>query len=378
MQFQSASTMLDASVIICTHNPRSDYFARVLDGLRNQTLPLHKWELLIVDNASQVPLASSCDVSWHPTARHILERELGVAYARRRGIQESSADLIIFVDDDNVLDENYLAEAIKIGQEWPSLGAWGSGCIRGDFEVEPRESLRSWLPVREVTAPRWSNLAGIHLLGESPEEAIPWGAGLCVRKELAIAYCRFCDQSSLQMITRCEDTEIAFVCCSRGLGVGIFPELKITHLIPQRRVSEDYIVHFAEGIGISNTLLRYKWQHIIPQSPYTIKTLLSVLKTILLYRGVDRDIRFALVRGLIKAKKIIEMDLQKNNGQIYEHGSTPGATTLARSGSAACMLPEDILSQSAKTSGWPASLQQPSIAPQISRLSLDCCAPRRR
>jgi glycosyltransferase involved in cell wall biosynthesis len=329
MPFQSASTMLDASVIICSHNPRSDYFARVLDGLRNQTLPLHKWELLIVDNASQVPLASSCDISWQPTARHILERELGVAYARRRGIHEASADLIIFVDDDNVLNENYLAEAIKIGQEWPSLGAWGSGCILGDFEVEPRESLRSWLPVREVTAPRWSNLAGVHLLGESPEEAIPWGAGLCVRKEVAIAYCQFCDQSSLQIISHQgegllggEDTEMAFVCCSRGLGVGIFPELKITHLIPQRRVSEDYIVRFAEGTSISNNLLRYKWQHIIPQSPFSIKTLLSVLKTILLYRGVDRDIRFALVRALAKAKRIIEMDLRKNNGQIYEQGRT--------------------------------------------------------
>ena len=57
MPFQSASTMLDASVIICAHNPRSDYFARILDGLRNQTLPLHKWELLIVDNASQAPFS---------------------------------------------------------------------------------------------------------------------------------------------------------------------------------------------------------------------------------------------------------------------------------------------------------------------------------
>jgi glycosyltransferase involved in cell wall biosynthesis len=315
--------MLDASVVICTHNPRSDYFVRVLDGLRNQTLRSDKWELLIVDNASQVPLASTWDISWHPAARHILERELGVAYARRRGFQEASADLIIFVDDDNVLDENYLADAIKIGQEWPSLGAWGSGCIRGEFEVEPRESLRSWLPVREVTAPRWSNLAGIHLFGESPEEAIPWGAGLCIRKEVAIAYCQFCDQSSLQIISHQgegllggEDTEMAFVCCSRGLGVGVFPELKIIHLIPQRRVAKDYIVRFAEGTSISNTLLRYKWQHMIPQSPYGIKNLLSVLKTIFLYRGADRDIRFALVRALARAKRIIEADLRKNNNYV--------------------------------------------------------------
>jgi glycosyltransferase involved in cell wall biosynthesis len=317
--------MLDASVIVCTHNPRSDYFARVLDGLRNQTLPLHKWELLIVDNASRLPLASSWDISWHPTARHILESELGVSWARQRGIQEASANVIIFVDDDNVLDETYLAEAIRIKREWPSLGAWGSGCIRGDFEVEPPESVRSWLPVREVTAPRWSNLAGSRLFGDSSEDAIPWGAGLCVRKQVAMAYSQFCDQSSLQIISRQggtllngEDSEITFVCCSHGLGIGVFPELKITHLIPQHRVSKDYIVRFAEGICLSKFLLDYKWRHIIPQSPFSLKTLLSVLKTILLYRGLDRDIRFAWVRALVKAKRIIEMDLRKQNKQNYD------------------------------------------------------------
>jgi hypothetical protein len=111
---------------------------------------------------------------------------------------------------------------------------------------------------------------------------------------------------------------MAFVCCSRGLGVGIFPELKITHLIPQHRVSEDYIVRFAEGTCLSNFLLHYKWRHVIPQSPYSIKMALSLLKTILLYRGLDRDIRFAWLRALNKAKKIIETDLRKNNRQSYD------------------------------------------------------------
>jgi hypothetical protein len=326
MPFNSANPILDASVIICTHNPRTDYFARVLDSLGNQTLSLDRWELLIVDNASRVPLASSWDISWHPAARHIFESELGLSWARQRGIQEASADLIIFVDDDNVLGETYLAEAVKIGREWPSLGAWGSGCIRGDFEVEPPESFRSWLPVREVTVPRWSNLAGLHsgLFGESREDAIPWGAGLCVRKKVATAYRQFCNQSPIHITDRQGtslvgggDTEMSFVCCSHGLGTGIFPELKLIHLIPQHRVSEDYIVRFAEGICLSNFLLHYKWRHVIPPSPYSIKMALSILKTILLHRGLDRDIRFAWVRALAKAKGIIEMDLRKNNRQTY-------------------------------------------------------------
>jgi len=331
-QFPPVSKMLDASVVICTHNPRPDYLARVLDGLRDQTVPLDKWELLIVDNASQLPLASNWDISWHPIARHLLEGELGLTPARRRGIREASADLIIFVDDDNVLDVNYLAEAIKIKHEWPPLGVWGSGCIRGDFEVEPPESLRGLrhlLALREVAAPRWSNLA-------SCADVIPWGAGLCIRKKVALAYSQFCDQSSIQITGRLgaalfagEDQEMSFVCCSHGLGIGVFPELKLTHLIPERRVSEDYFVRAAEGHYVSDLLLAYKWQNIIPQSPFRLKTLLSVLKTVLLYRGLDRDVRLAWVRALAKANGIVQMDLRKNNGQIYDNPArTPSRTPV--------------------------------------------------
>jgi len=311
--------MLNASVIICTHNPRPDYFARVLDGLRNQTLPMDRWELLIIDNASRVPLTASWDISWHPAARHILETELGLSWARRRGIAEASANLIVFVDDDNVLDETYLAEAIKIEQEWPSLGVWGSGCIRGDLEVELPESLekhRSWLPLRDIAAARWSNLT-------SSEEAMPIGAGLCVRREIAIAYRQFCDKSSIQIIgrqgsslTAYEEIEISFICCNYGLGTGVFPELKLTHLIPRNRLSEDYFVRFVEGTCLSAFLFYYKWQHIIPKSTFSTKTLLSILKTILRYRGLDRKIRFARVRALAKARRIIETDLRKNDNGI--------------------------------------------------------------
>jgi len=295
--------------------------------LRNQTLPFDQWELLIVDNASRVPLASSYDISWHHAGRHILETELGLAPARRRGIHEASADLVIFVDDDNVLDEDYLAEAVKIKQEWPSLGVWGSGSTRGEFEVEPHEKVRPWLPVRELSGARWSNLAGSVLFGFTPDEAIPWGAGLCVRKEVAIAYRQFCDNSTLQITDRKGlslfgggDTEISFVCCSHGLGIGLFPELKLNHLIPQNRVSEEYIVRFAEGTSISNMLLHYKWRHVIPQSPFGIKTLLSVCKTVILYRGIDRKTRLAWVRALGKAHKIIKTDLLKQNARNYAPG----------------------------------------------------------
>src|SRR6266571_8013370 len=110
---------MQLSVIICCHNPRMDYLARVLKALKAQTLSTDNWELLVVDNTSKDPVSASHDISWHPDARHVCERKLGLTHARLRGIAESSADLLVFVDDDNLLEPDYLERAIAIGQTWP-------------------------------------------------------------------------------------------------------------------------------------------------------------------------------------------------------------------------------------------------------------------
>src|SRR5438552_17857688 len=136
--------MLAISVIICTHNPRPDYLHRVLKALREQTLPKDQWELLVIDNASERVIAKDWDVSWHPLARHVREDELGLTPARLRGIAEANGEILVFVDDDNVLAQDYLEKVLQVGREYPFLGAWG-GAIKGEFEVEPEPWLQPLL-----------------------------------------------------------------------------------------------------------------------------------------------------------------------------------------------------------------------------------------
>ena len=132
--------MISISVIICAHNPRPDFFCHVLEALRNQTLPLIQWELLLVDNASKESLQAAWDISWHPNGTHITESKLGLAHARQTGMVEASADLLVFVDDDNVLAPDYLSEVIRIGQEWPRLEVW------------PQQHSRHLLTVKRLAA----------------------------------------------------------------------------------------------------------------------------------------------------------------------------------------------------------------------------------
>src|SRR5262249_9461320 len=154
----------------------------------------------------------------------------------------------------NVLAQNYLEQALRIGHEWPMLGVWGSGAIIPEFEVDPPEHLREFLDLlalQRTSRPRWSNV--IPCIG-----ARPWGAGLCVRSTVASAYQRYSETTTVQVKGRTgqvlnsgEDVEIGYVACDLGFGVGIFPELALVHLIPKERLNEDYLVRLAEGTAAS-------------------------------------------------------------------------------------------------------------------------------
>ena len=303
------------SVIVCSHNPRDAYLARCLNGLRNQTLDMKSWELLLVDNASDQPLKFKGDISWHPNGRHVREANLGLVRARCRGIKESIGEILIFVDDDNVLDADYLSKAVELSNEWPILGAWGAGLISPEFEVEPAAHLREFLPslaIRRLAAPRWSNVLPCI-------DATPFGAGLCVRRSVADAYWRLGHESKHPIIGRVgsvllsgDDVELCYVASKLGLGVGTFPELKVLHLIPKERISEIYLVKIAEGTRISNILLDYKWFGTTPRSPLSARGLLSLAKNILTTDGIHRRMHIANWRAGITAGKLLR------NGKLAE------------------------------------------------------------
>lgn len=246
------------SVIICTHNPRADYFARVLEALKQQTLSRESWELLLIDNASRERLESGWDLTWHPHARHLREDELGLTPARLRGIKEARGPLLVFVDDDNVLAPDYLDHAVRVEAEWPILGAWG-GDIVGEFETEPEPWTRPYLGhpcIRECKKARWSN---------SPEDwnAFPYGAGLCIRADVAAAYARqrataasgiVLDRRGASLMSA-GDVDMVLYCLQLGLGFGRFPELGMKHLIATRRVTEDYLVELVGAVNRSAVLV---------------------------------------------------------------------------------------------------------------------------
>ncbi len=253
------------SVVVCTWNPRADYFARTLDSLRRQTLGGNEWELVIVDNASKKNLSESCDLQWHPQGRIIREERLGLTNARLRGIEETSGDLITFVDDDNVLADDYLTVALSIARDHPRLGVFGAS-IKGEFETPPPEWLHPYIEgyaVQEIDRDYWCNFA-------SWTTATPYGAGMCVRRIVAEDYTRKVSANPLRRgldrkgvgLGSGGDTDLAWCAVDLGLGTGRFTALRLTHLISQDRMTERYVTGIYAGFAGSNEILasfRKRW-----------------------------------------------------------------------------------------------------------------------
>lgn len=247
------------SVAICTHNPRRDFLEQTLAGLRQQSLPLLEWEFLLVDNGSRAGAVKAEDWNWHPQGRLVAEPQLGLTHARLAAMTAAQADVLLFVDDDNVLESDYLERCLEVEQTWPILGVWG-GSIVPQFEVPPQEWTRPYwycLACREVRVTRWTNQT-------TTPDMVPYGAGFCLRRVVWEAYQKTVINDPLRLalgrtgtsLASAEDVDLWYESLGLGLGAGLFPQLRLTHLIPPNRLEPEYLLRLVESNHYCLTLLK--------------------------------------------------------------------------------------------------------------------------
>lgn len=252
---------IQMSVVICTRSPRRDYLRRVLDALRRQTLPPSCWELLIVDNGSDVSLSDEVDLRWHPLGRHVREDHVGLIHARLRGLSEAHGDLFVFVDDDNVLADNYLEQAAKLATARPDLGVIGAGRMSPEFEAPPP----AWLHPRLRMIGVRSVDAAVSGCDPAADADLPCGAGLILTRPVAAAYGALVARLGVSDVVgrhggrlfSGDDDLFAWAAADVGLGFGLFPELRLTHLIRAERVEPNYLIRLVHDHTFSHTVLRH-------------------------------------------------------------------------------------------------------------------------
>ena len=261
--------MIQISVVIPVYNPPPEHLGPTLAALQAQTLPPSDWELVLVNNLSRIPVGADL-VAWHPHGKVVLEKTPGLVAARHAGFANTSGEVIVVVDQDNVLAPDFLAEVLRLGREFPWLGTWG-GVIIPRFErpeLAPPLSLYSLLTLRSADRELWSNDPDHH-------DSTPWGAGLCVRRTVADAWSAALRGDPRRgQLDLCGDkrmaggdTDICYTGCAMGLGKGVFTTLHLEHLIPAERCTAAYLCTNARDRGYSDILHHFLLKGSVPALP---------------------------------------------------------------------------------------------------------------
>lgn len=274
---------LAVSVILCTHNPRRPVLEETLAALRRQQ-PLEKgrWELVVIDNGSDPPLLGSIDLSGNEGGRIVHEERLGLTHARLRGLAEASGEILVFVDDDNLLDDGYLRRAAAAMSTDPTLGAAGGKSI-ARYEAPPPPwfgEVEIDLACRDLgETAQYASWKGIEVAQRSYPAGAPIGAGLVIRRALFAAYASAAKEDAGRLglgrrganLASGEDNDIVMTVLEQGWRVAYLPELRLEHVIPAGRLTRAYLAAYA--YSATRTWVRVldvhglrPWQPIDPRS----------------------------------------------------------------------------------------------------------------
>lgn len=246
------------SIVLCTRNPKPEYLGRVLAAIDGQTVPTAEREVVVVDSASHPPL-SDREITWPAGTRIEPLDQPGVARARIAGVEAVRGDWIVFVDDDNVLDSDYLEQASAIIARHPDIALF-CGRISGEFEAPPPEWLGDFyrqLAIIDFPQDSWANKW-------DPAKIPCWTAGMCIRSDVAKAYCDHVrnDPFVVAIKTRTEDVYLVMHTVMNGHTAGLFHRLHLTHLISRDRMTVDYLCRIARETGFNMTVIRSRMQRL--------------------------------------------------------------------------------------------------------------------
>lgn len=306
---------MDISVIICCYNSSST-IKTTLDHLAKQSLNGLKCEVLLVDNNCTDDTVKLAEKVWKqletPFSLTIInEQNPGLSYARKAGVIASKSEVIIFCDDDNFLNDDFLLKAIYRLKSSETIGIIGG---------------RS-LPKSSQSLPDWFNKysAGYAVGQQASETGVVnlrgyvWGSCMVIRSSLAKAIFSetnflTTDRVESQLISG-GDVEICLR--ARLLGYDIFydEDLVFHHFIHEKKLTEEYrdklfesFQEASQKLQLYYVLLAVKELNLLGKSILIIRSVLNIILSFLISEKLKYKRNFFLqlfaLTGFCNAKYI--------------------------------------------------------------------------
>lgn len=241
------------SVIVCTFN-RCDLLGKALDSIAASRIPSAvEWEILVVDNNStdetQNVIRDFCRRFPH-RFRSVFETAQGLSSARNAGIRESRGAVVVFTDDDVVVEPDWLwnLTADIAAGEWAGTGGriipvWGSKIPR-------------WL---DTDDPSVSGPFVALDLGPVPVQLTeaPVGANMAFRRDVFEKYGLFRTDLGRRgnSLLSCEDSEFGDRLLAGGEKLRYEPAAVVYHPVPENRLTKQYLLSWSYWNGRSDVVL---------------------------------------------------------------------------------------------------------------------------
>ena len=244
------------SVIICTKNPKQSYLKRAISSIQRQSLK-KSYEFIVVDNGSANPVKHLFNKK-HVNIKWVVQQSGGLTQARISGFSASKGGLIVYVDDDNVLDKWYLENALKLSKESKQTGVW-SAEITGVFESKPPQWSEKYFPFLALISHPQDKTSN-----RSNGGTLPIGAGMVVRRSVMESYARELSNCPIRSkldrrpgsLMAAGDTDIGYTALKLGYACCYTKRLKVQHLISKERLNPNYLYKLAREVSASHQLLR--------------------------------------------------------------------------------------------------------------------------
>lgn len=243
---------MDLTVAVCGHNAERR-LPLCLEAICGQRIESDTtWDVMVVDNASTDATAEVARSYASRLGRGQLsvvrEDRRGLIFARERAAREARGDLIAFVDDDNLIAEDFVEQAVAFFRLKGKCGLAG-GRIEPVFEVEGSRPADFEERFADALACRDRGEVERRLV--PPGDDPPPGAGLVGRRKVFRASllgvgCMLTGRSG-KRLTSGEDTEIGLIAHRLGWELWHAPALRLKHVMPPGRLTQAYLDRIVAG-----------------------------------------------------------------------------------------------------------------------------------
>jgi len=240
--------LIDFSIILCFYNAQSR-LEKTLWYLSKLNIQGLSCELVLVDNNSTDGGLALTQQYWQSAGSPfplvaVMEPTPGLSFARKAGVQKAQGAIVVFCDDDNWLNVDFIQSVAVDFKRDSKIAVVGARGLR----------------VAGSKAPHWfESVEEFYAVGSRQANAgvveTVYGAGIAVRRDLLLDYYQLfkgvLTGRTGKQLSSGEDTEICLALQWMGYQIYSNPQNTFQHAIPEDRFTPSYVYRLVDAMAKS-------------------------------------------------------------------------------------------------------------------------------